>query len=139
MRRWPGRALSGIREGTLRARGVWEGARDPGQALGRGIGPERDRPAEGRRAAPDVDRDVEDLAGDDPDDLALRLPDLIVQAAQHAAPRARVVVLHEVRVQAGGLAERLAVVAFQKEAALVAEDFRLEDENLRDLGRDDLH
>ena len=49
-----------------------------------------------RRAAPQVDRDVEHLAGDRAHQLSLRVLDLVVQAAQHAAPRARVVVLHEV-------------------------------------------
>ena len=56
-----------------------------------------DRTAERRRAPAQIDDDVEDLAGDDAHELALRVLDLVVQSAQHAAPRARVVVLHERR------------------------------------------
>ena len=44
--------------------------------------------------------DIEHVACDDTHELALRLSDLVVQAAQHAAPRTRVVVLHEVRIDA---------------------------------------
>src|SRR6185503_7866399 len=64
---------------------------DPGHALGGGIEIEADRLAEGRGAAAQVDGDVEHFAGDDAHQLSLRLADLVVQPAQDAAARARVV------------------------------------------------
>ena len=72
--------------------------------------------------------------------LALRLGgQLVVQAAQDAASRPRVVVLHELDLDPGGGAERLAVVALQEEAALVAEDARLEQQYVRDRELSHLH
>ena len=56
-------------------------------------------PTEGRRRAPQVDGDVEHRAFDHAHELALRVLDLVVQAAQHAAVRSRVVVLHELDVE----------------------------------------
>ena len=83
-----------------------------------------ERPKVGELRA-QVDRDVEHFAGDDAHELALRVLDLVVEAAQHAAPRARVVVLHERRVEPGRR-ERARVPALEEEAALVAEDARLD-------------
>lgn len=94
---------------------------------------------EGRRALAQVHRHVEDAALDDPYELALRVLDLVVQAAQHALGGAGVVVLHEVHLEAGGLAEDLGVEAFQEETAGVTEDFRFEDQEARDAGGRDLH
>src|SRR5437773_652038 len=54
-----------------------------------------DPATERRRAAADVDGDVEDLSLDDPDQLSLWPPKLQVQAAKCAADRSRMVVLDE--------------------------------------------
>jgi hypothetical protein len=62
-----------------------------------------------------VDRDVEHLSFRCPNQLPLRMLDLIVQATQHAAPRARMIVLHEVDVDAAGR-EGAPVPAFKEEA-----------------------
>ena len=56
------------------------------------------------------------------------LRQLVVQSAQHAARRSRMVVLHEVHFVTDGLVESATVEALQEEAALVAEHLRLEDQ-----------
>jgi hypothetical protein len=65
--------------------------------------------AEGGRGLAQVDGHVEDAAAGDPHELALGLLDLVVQAAQHALAGAGVVVLHEVRREAGGVWKALAL------------------------------
>ena len=95
--------------------------------------------AEAGRGLAQVDGHVEDAAAGDPHELALGLLDLVVQAAQYALAGAGVVVLHEVRREAGGVLEGLGVEALHEEAAGVAEDFRFEDQQVRDRGRDHFH
>jgi hypothetical protein len=63
---------------------------------------------------------------------------LVVQPAQHAARRARMVVLHEVDVEAS-FAKRAPVPALEEESTLVAEHARLDDEHVGDRGGDDAH
>jgi hypothetical protein len=65
--------------------------------------------------------------------------DLVMQPAQHAARRARMIVLHELGVDTRRLRERLAVVALEKEAALVAEHLRLDQQHARERGCDRPH
>src|SRR5487761_2099231 len=62
---------------------------------------DRDVPAEGRRRASQVDGHVEHPALDHANELSLRMLDLVMHAAQHAAARSRVVVLHEIDVEPG--------------------------------------
>ena len=62
-----------------------------------------------------------------------------MQAAQHAAGAAAVVVLHKVKVQAGGFIEGFLVEAFVEEAACVAEHFGFDDEHVWDGGGGDVH
>lgn len=77
--------------------------------------------AEIRRAAAYVDRDVIDLAGTDAHQLALGLLQLIVQAAQHAARGARMVVLYEFAGYPGGFGKAPCVETLVEEAAFVTE------------------
>src|SRR4051812_4140249 len=95
--------------------------------------------AERRRRTAQVDRDVEDLALQDLDELPLRLLHLVVQAADHVPARQRAVVLHELGVDAGCLSERSLVVALEERAAVVFEYARLEQQDLRYFGALDLH
>jgi hypothetical protein len=96
--------------------------------------------AEARAAAPDVDRHVEHAASRHAHELALRLRrQLVVETAQHAARRARMVVLHELVAGAGELVEQLLVEALHEEAALVAEHARLEHHDVGDGGGHGLH
>src|SRR4051812_20707602 len=95
--------------------------------------------AEGWRFASQVNRDVEDFSGKRRDQLSLRLAYLVVQAAQHVAHRERLVVLHELRVESGGLLEDPSVIALEEKPALVLEHARLEDQDLGYPGRRDLH
>jgi hypothetical protein len=88
----------------------------------------------------DVDSDVEDHAARHTHQLALRMRRLLpVQAAQHAARRARMVVLDEGDPLAGRGHERLLVVALEEEAARVAEHLGLDDEHAFDRGGSGLH
>jgi hypothetical protein len=86
-----------------------------------------------------VDRDIEYFACNDPHQLSLRLPDLIVQPAQHVLCRARMVVLDEARLQAGRFFEHALVEAFEEESAFIAEHLGRQDQNVRYLGSDDVH
>src|SRR5207245_9875925 len=95
-------------------------------------------PTKIRRAAADVRRDIEDLAGDDADELALRPADLIMQPAQHAPPRARVIVLDEARADSRAL-ELPLVPALIEEPARVAENAGLDEQHFRESGRRSLH
>ena len=83
---------------------------------------------EGGRAPADIDRDIEDLPDDHPDQLGLRPRQLVVKSADRAAGRTGVVVLNE------GLADAKRGVAFgvkglHEEAAFVpvCVEFDLED------------
>src|SRR5258708_5961849 len=91
--------------------------------------------AEGGRARPDVDRDVEDLALQGTDQLALGFPGLRVQAAQDVAVRVGLIVLDEGAGQAFGL-ELFPVIDLEEEAALVGEDSGLDED---DLGNGERH
>ena len=64
----------------------------------------------------------------------MRVLDLVVQAAQDILGGFGVVVLHELALEAGGLLEGPGVEAFEEEAAVVAEDFRFEDDDFGDGG-----
>jgi len=61
-----------------------------------------------------------------------------MQAAQYAPAGTRVIVLHELGVDAGG-GERAPVPALEEEAAFVAEHLRLDDQDVGQCGGRDLH
>src|SRR5262249_61975789 len=86
------------------------------------VGPreERRHPAPERGgAAPHVDRDVEDLAGDREDELALRLEALGMEATESAVYALRAVVLNEGLTDAALLVLPL-VVGLKEEATSIA-------------------
>jgi hypothetical protein len=119
---------------------VREARRDPELAvvLARQLDP--DPLTEGRAALAQVDRDIKHGALRAANELALRVRwQLVMQPAQHALGRARVVVLHKVHVVADGLVEDLLVVALHEEAASVPEDLGLQDEDIGDGSADDVH
>src|SRR5262249_29262322 len=91
-----------------------------------------------RRAAADVDRDVEDLPRQYSHQLSLGLPQLIVQAPQHALLRARHVVLDELRADPGTL-ELPLVPALEEKATGVAEHLRFDQKHFREPRLRDLH
>jgi len=82
-------------------------------------------------ADPDVDGHVEQGAFCASHELPLCVGLLIVQAAQDAARRARVIVLHEVSVDPQ-LPKMAGMVGFHEEAAFVSEDPGLEDQDPRE-------
>ena len=105
-------------------------------ALAEVLGRERDAhpPAERRRPAPHVHGDVEDLAFDDAHQLALRAPDLQVQAAQRAAgpiasgcPARTAPRMPRPRYFSG-------VIRLEEEAARVPVDVRLDDDDAGNRG-----
>ena len=73
-----------------------------------------------------VHRDIDHFTGNDSDQFALRLLDLVMQAAQNTAPGFAVVILHEARATDHFL-ERAGVVTLVEEAAIVAEHFGFEE------------
>jgi hypothetical protein len=109
---------------------VGEARRDPQHAVIVGAQLDADPAPERGRGLAHVDADVEHASGHDADEFSLRPPDLVVQAAQHVAARARVVVLDERDIGADGVAEVACVEAHQQEAALVAEHLRPEDQDI---------
>src|SRR5581483_6473636 len=108
--------------------------RDPEQLMVLSRQAQPDPFAEARTRSAQVDDDVEHFAGDDAHELSLRLLDLVVQAAENSARRARMIVLHEVDVDAGRVAESATVVALEEEAARIAEDFRLQQHDFGQRG-----
>src|SRR5271166_2923178 len=82
--------------------------------------------AEGRRAEPQIDDRVEYGTRGDAHELALRVRDLQVHAAQCPLRRAALIVLNEVRGDSGF--EKLdRLPGFHEEAAGVAEHLRLDE------------
>jgi hypothetical protein len=93
-----------------------------------------------RRAAAQVDRDVENPPARAAHELRQALADLEVHAAQDAACRARVVVLHEAHVLGDPqLGVPLAAVGLTEEPALVAKGDRLDRDEARQLCLNDPH
>src|SRR5262245_46828932 len=86
--------------------------------------------AERRRGFSQIDSGAEYPSGCDADELPLGLLDLVVQAPQHPAPGARVIVLHEGHVESDSIAKSSRVPALQQESPLVSEHLRLEDQDL---------
>jgi hypothetical protein len=117
---------------------VREAGRNPQHALVRGGQRDAGRAAEIRGAAPQVDGHVEHFALRRAHELALGVLDLVMQPAQDAVPRARVVVLYERRVDAR-LRERAGVPALEEKAAVVAPDLRLDQPDVGNRGRRDVH
>ena len=75
---------------------------------------------------------VEDLAGDDPDQLALRILLLIMQAPEHAPAGHGLIVLNEDHIQAC-LMHVVQIVGLHEIAAAVSEYGRLDDHQALDL------
>jgi hypothetical protein len=94
--------------------------------------------AERRRATADVDDDVDDRAPDRADQLGLPGIGLVVHAAHHATPRARVVVLDPVLGRAV-FGHHVRSVRLREEAARVAVDGGLEQQEPFQAGGGDLH
>ncbi len=94
--------------------------------------------SEGGRTAAEVKRDIENLAGDDADELSLGLANLIMQAADDIFFGIGMIVLHE-RLWNAEFGKRALVVAFQKEAAVVAEHARFEEQKSGEASGDFFH
>src|SRR5215467_10354308 len=82
---------------------------------------------------------IEYAASRHANELPLRLPDLIMQAAQHAARGTGVVILNELNVQFDLVPECLRVPSFQEKAAFVSEYKRFQEENIGDFCTSHLH
>jgi len=58
--------------------------------------------AEVRGVAAEIDGDVPDMAGEDANEFALGLAELVVETTEHAFNRERLIVLNELRGKTGG-------------------------------------
>lgn len=95
---------------------------------------------EGGGVAPDIHRDVEHPAPHHPHQLALGMRRaLVVQPAQHASARNRVVVLDEAAVEARRGAEDAVIVALEERPPRVLEDARGEEHEPGEGERRGLH
>ena len=103
------------------------------------IGQRDARPStECRRAAPDIDGDVEHRAGDHADQFSLGVLNLVMQPAQSVFGGAAVVVLHKLRVASGG--GKLALLpGLEEKSACIAEDSWTNEYDIRDCGGLKLH
>lgn len=95
--------------------------------------------AEMRRAATNVHGHIEHFAGSHTDQFALSVFELVMQATQYAFLRARMVVLHELRIQAGRVLERLGIETLVEETALVTKNLGFNDQNTGQIGGDYIH
>ena len=84
--------------------------------------------AEIRRASADIDGYVQHFTGGDAHQFALGVFELVMQAAQHAFLRARVVVLHKLALEPGGPFKGAGVEAFVEKTALITEHFGFDDQ-----------
>src|SRR5262245_5478265 len=100
--------------------------------------PDADPLPEMRGAAPNIYRDVENLAFDYANQFALREPNLSVQPADRAALRPRMVVLHEDRINPAFMIFPL-VIGLEEKTTLVAEDLRFDDDHAGYVRRNKLH
>src|SRR3989441_3520640 len=93
---------------------------------------------ERRRAAAQVNGDIKNFSQHSPDQLALRMTKLIMQATQHISARKRVVILDKF-IHNSQFGHGLFVVAFQKKTAAVCEYRGLEQQNSGQRSLRDLH
>ena len=90
------------------------------------------------RTATQVDEYIEHFPADNTHQFALRFFDLIMQTAQHATLRKRMVVLNEL-VRNANVAECLLVVTLQKEPTVVGEYFRLDNQSSGKRSFENIH
>ena len=93
---------------------------------------------ERRRRPAQIHSDIVDGAATDAHELALRLPHLIVQAAQHPLRRMTVIVLHELDRDTR-VAQRAAIPRLEEVAAIVAEHARLDQHDIGNARRNEIH
>lgn len=93
-----------------------------------GTKPNRDPLAVGTRPGSDVDGDIEYFTFDHSHQLSLRPGRLSMQSTQYAVRRGGVVVLNELRVNAA-VSVLLPVIGLDKEAAFVAVNIRLDEDD----------
>jgi len=118
---------------------VGEAGGDPEDAFVFSGDVDPDGVAEGWGVFANVESDVEDFAAADAEEFSLGVLDLVVKSAEDAAGGTGMIVLDEWEVDAGFFGEGAGVVAFEEEAAWVAEDFGLEDQDIREFSADDVH
>jgi len=85
---------------------------------------------ERRGTAPEVNHGTPYGASNRAYEFALGLLDLVMHATQDVPFGSGVVVLHELRIDAGGLAESTPAVAFKEEAPFIFKRHRLEYEHI---------
>ena len=95
--------------------------------------------AEMWRAAPHINSHIKDFPGTDPNQFVLGILKLVMQPAQHAFLRARMVVLNELSAQASGFLENLRIETFVEKTTIVTENLGLDDQNTGQVGGHNIH
>jgi hypothetical protein len=114
-------------------RATW---RNPKTVVGFGIEHISVPYAIGGGAFTEINKDIEDRAGGDPDEFALGgITRLVVETTKHMLGGAAVIVLNEVEIQAH-IAKCLAIPCFHKETTGIAIDFWFQQPCIMDLGSD---
>src|SRR6202012_3981393 len=85
--------------------------------------------AEAGRGAAEIDGNVEDFTADDAEQFCLGIFDLVMEAPENAPGGAGMVVLDEVRRDAGEPRERAQVEGFHEKTAGITEDFRRDEKD----------
>src|SRR6476469_8011184 len=75
--------------------------------------------AESRGAPAQIHGHIVNPADNHPDQFALRLPDLVVKAAQHVSRRAGMIILDEVDINTGGARKNSPVIPFQEKPSCI--------------------
>ena len=81
-----------------------------------------------RRMSADVYRHIINLTRNDPDELSLRLLDLVMQASQHTLTGFRMVVLYKIK-RDSGVRKFLFLVTLYKKAPFIWKDFGFNDQD----------
>jgi hypothetical protein len=95
-------------------------------------------PREGWAACPNIDRDIEHPAAHDGYKLSLRLRVLDMKPSQHAASRAREIILKKRHPYPCGHVT-LRLKGLKKTSSRISEDFRLDDYDVGNFRSDNFH
>ena len=94
--------------------------------------------AEVRGVAAQIDRHVPDMAGEDPDEFALGLTNLVMEATENPPCGKRLIILNEFRGKPGG-GKVILIEYFGKPAATIAKTLRLHQFDVKQRGIEDVH
>ena len=94
--------------------------------------------AEVRGVAAQIDGDIPDMAGEDPDEFSLGLTKLVMQSTENPPCGKRLIILYEFRGEPGG-GKAISIEYFGKPAAIIAKTLRLHQFDVKQRGIEDVH